>query len=158
MRIILLQDVRKLGKKYDIKEVSEGYARNFLIPKGLAKFADKTSAKGMLEQKKIIEKKRENIKMATDEIIKKISGKEFHFYIPAGENKSIFKPVTKKDILEIIGNNLNSMPENTKDEIISKIKLDLPRSLKILGSHTIAAKLEDKKFEIKVILNQDGIN
>ena len=53
MRIILLQDVEKVGKKYELVEAKDGYARNFLIPKGLAKAATKASIKWAETQKEI---------------------------------------------------------------------------------------------------------
>ena len=59
MRVILLQDIDKLGKKYDVKEVSDGYARNFLIPNGLVKQTTKESLKWVKVQKEIEIKKSE---------------------------------------------------------------------------------------------------
>ncbi len=60
MRVILLQDVENIGKKYEIKEVKNGYARNFLIPKSLAKPATKEVLKWLEVQKEIEEKKAED--------------------------------------------------------------------------------------------------
>ena len=68
MRVILLQDIEKLGKKYDTKEVADGYARNFLIPQGLAKPATE-EALIWLETKKEIEAKK------AEEELKKIQEK-----------------------------------------------------------------------------------
>ena len=59
MRVILLQDIEKLGKKYDVKEVADGYARNFLIPKSLAKPATEEALKWLETQKEIQAKKAE---------------------------------------------------------------------------------------------------
>jgi len=59
MRVILLQDIEKVGKKYEVKEVTDGYARNFLIPKGLAKVATREALKWIQVQKEILEKKAE---------------------------------------------------------------------------------------------------
>ena len=59
MRVILLQDIENLGKKYDVKEVADGYARNFLIPKGLVKPATEEALKWLETQKEIEEKKAE---------------------------------------------------------------------------------------------------
>ncbi|OGZ20756.1 MAG: 50S ribosomal protein L9, partial [Candidatus Nealsonbacteria bacterium RIFCSPHIGHO2_02_38_10] len=57
MKVILLQDVEKLGKKYDVKDIKDGYAKNFLMPKNLAKPATKKALKLLENQKEITEKK-----------------------------------------------------------------------------------------------------
>ncbi len=59
MKVIILQDVEKLGKKYDVKEVSDGYARNFLFPKGLVKPATKENLKWLETQREIEAKQAE---------------------------------------------------------------------------------------------------
>src|SRR3989344_2856412 len=59
MKVILLQDVEKLGKKYDLKEVKDGYARNFLLPGKLARPATKEALKWLENQKELIEKEAE---------------------------------------------------------------------------------------------------
>ena len=56
MKVILLQDIEKLGKKYDLKEVKDGYARNFLLPGKLARPATKEALKWLENQKELIEK------------------------------------------------------------------------------------------------------
>ncbi len=56
MKVILLQDINKLGKKHDVKDIADGYARNFLIPRGLAKLATKQALKWLKTQKQAIAK------------------------------------------------------------------------------------------------------
>ena len=58
MKIILLQDIKSFGKKYDIKNVSDGYARNFLIPRGLAKISTETAVKEIKKKRRIIQSSR----------------------------------------------------------------------------------------------------
>ena len=76
MRIILLQDVKDLGEKYEVKEVKNGFARNFLIPKGLAKLATKENLKWLETQKEIKAKKAEEELKKVQEKAKSVDGQE----------------------------------------------------------------------------------
>jgi len=76
MRIILLQDIDKIGKKYEVKDVADGYARNFLIPKGLVKLVSKESLKWLEMQKEIIAKQAEQGLEKIQEIVSGIDGVE----------------------------------------------------------------------------------
>ena len=84
MQVVFLQDVKGVGKKRDIKEVSEGYAKNFLIPRGLAKIADEKTIKNIEKEKVSIKMQEDNLDKAKEIIIKKLDGKEFHFYAEIG--------------------------------------------------------------------------
>ena len=100
MKIILLQDVENLGKKYEIKNVKAGYARNFLIPKGLVKPATKEVLKWLETQKEI------ETKLATEELkkvqdfVSEVDGLEVTIPVKVGEEGQLFESITSQKIAE----------------------------------------------------------
>ena len=98
MKVILQQDVKSLGKKGDLVNASDGYARNFLFPKGLAVEAN-ASAMNDYNNKESAKKfhKAEEIK-AAQELASKLEGKTFSLKAKAGANGKLFGSVTSKDV------------------------------------------------------------
>ncbi len=131
MKVILKQDVKSLGKKGDLVNASDGYARNFLFPKGLAVEAN-SSAMNDFNNKEASKKfhKAEEIKAATADA-KKLQGKTFKLTAKAGTNGKIFGSVTSKDVSKKI-----------KDELgidIDKRKIVMP-DVKAFG--TVQAEIK----------------
>ncbi len=106
MKVILKQDVKSLGKKGDLVNASDGYARNFLFPKGLAIEAN-ASAMNEFNNKESAKKfhKAEEIK-AAQEVADKLSGKTFKLKAKAGANGKLFGSVTSKDVAKQIKEDL----------------------------------------------------
>lgn len=106
MKVILKQDVKSLGKKGDLVNASDGYARNFLFPKGLAIEAN-ASAMNEFNNKESAKKfhKAEEIK-AAQEVADKLSGKTFKLKAKAGANGKLFGSVTSKDVAKQIKDDL----------------------------------------------------
>ncbi len=100
MKVILLEDVRKVGLKDEVVEVTQGYANNFLFKQNLAVDADKFSL-GKLKKKQDIEEKQyqKDIQDAK-EVKKDIEGKEFVFQLKAGKNGVAFGSISSKQILK----------------------------------------------------------
>ena len=101
MKVILLQDVKKVGKKGEVKEVADGYARNFLILKGLAVAASEKSMSVLKEQKKQenqIDKENHDLAEKTKEEIEK---RDFIFKVNAKDGK-VFNSVSSKQIAELL--------------------------------------------------------
>lgn len=98
MKVILKQDVKALGKKGDLVNASDGYARNFLFPKGLAVEANAT-AMNEFNSKETAKKfhKAEEVKAATADA-QKLEGKTFQLKAKAGANGKLFGSVTSKDV------------------------------------------------------------
>lgn len=156
MKIILLQDIKSFGKKFDVKEVKNGYARNFLLPKKMAQIATVEAVNNIKKQKKAAEQHHDELKDAMEKTAKKLSNREFHFYPEIGENNEVFGSVSKKDIKEAIEKELDFLHENLRPQIAEKIKVNLTRSLKELGIHEVKVKLGgDVEFTINAILNRD---
>jgi len=132
MKVLLLQDVKSSGKKGDIVEVNDGYARNFLIKKGLAKQADnavlleKASQKASQERTKMLEKQ------AAEEKAKQLKDKTFVLTARIGDNGKMFGAITAKEIAEAVTN---------AGIELDKKQIELESNIKSLGQYKIQAKL-----------------
>lgn len=100
MKIILKTDVDKLGKKNEMKEVTIGYARNYLIPKGLALEATDANMLVLKQENDKIEKKRKDELEKINKIIQKLSKISVNITVKVGEGEKIFGAVTKEDVIE----------------------------------------------------------
>ncbi len=129
MRIILLKDVRDVGKKNEIKNVSDGYGKNFLIARGLAKLATESGIKGVEVIHSYDEKDEKHLK----ELTKKIAERTLEFYIKTDKHGSIFGSVSKEDILS----GLRSAELITND----RIEIKIPKPIKELGDHEVEFSL-----------------
>jgi len=145
MRIIFLKDVDKVGKKYEIKEVKNGYARNFLIPNGLAKPATKEAIVWLETQKEIEEKKSEKELKKTQEVASTFDGQEIIIPVKIGkERDQLFESITAQKISE-------KLKELGLE--IKKNQIELPEPIKELGEYPVKIKFEHNlEAEIKVIV------
>ena len=126
MKVILKADVKGHGKKGDLVNASDGYAKNFLIPKGLAVMADATSI-NELESKKSAEKYHKNQEeMRARELADNLEGKKITFKVKAGENGKLFGSITAKDIAEEIKKQLHLE--------VDKKKVSIGDGIKVLGT------------------------
>jgi large subunit ribosomal protein L9 len=148
MRVILLQDVESLGKKYEIKEVKDGYARNFLIPKGLAKKAEKETLLWLETQKETeIQKAEEELKRVQG-LASAIDGQEVIIPVKIGEEGQLFESITSQKIFE----KLKELGFEVK-----KTQFDLKEPIKELGEFPIKIKFEHNlEAEIKVIIIKEA--
>ena len=147
MRVILLQDVEKLGKKHEMKEVKSGYARNFLIAKGLAKPATKEALKWLDLQKEIETKKAEEGLKETQGIASAIEGQEIIIPVKTGEEGQLFESITAQRISE-------KLKELGFD--VKKGQINLAEPIKALGEFPIRIKFEHNlEVEIKIIVTEE---
>jgi len=100
MKVVLLEDVEKLGKKFEVKEVSDGYARNYLIPKGLAKPATKEVLEWVKIQKEIEEKRAEQELKKVQAMATKVDGQEVVIPVKVGEEGQLYESVGAQKIWE----------------------------------------------------------
>ena len=147
MKVILLEDVEKLGKKYDIKDVKDGYARNFLIPKKLAKKATKDVLKWLETQKESIEKiAEEDLKKAGD-LASRLDGLELTIAVKIGEEGQLFESINNQKISE-------KMKEQGFE--VKKSQIGLEKSIKELGEFPIKINLDHNlEVEIKLIIVEE---
>ncbi len=133
MKMILLQDDKKLGKKGEIIEVSEGYARNFLIPKKIAVIANEANL-NQAKQQKSTESFHAKVKEDQAKVLaSQISKLEISIAVKVGENGKLFGSVTSKDVAD-------AMLAETKLDI-DRRKIELKEPVKALGTYKAVAKL-----------------
>ena len=100
MKVVLLENVEKIGKKYDIKEVADGFARNFLIPKNLAKVATKEMIEWTELQKEVAAKKAEEDLKKTQGMASSIDGQEVIMQVKIGDEGQLFESINAQKIVE----------------------------------------------------------
>lgn len=132
MKVIFLKDVKGQGKKGEIKEVSEGYGRNFLLPRGLAAEASGGNVKALEQQKASEKKKKEQEVAEAQAIAKRLSETVVQFKAKAGEGGRLFGAITSKQIAE----QLDSMGYD-----VDKRKIDLNEPIRSLGTTEVQIKL-----------------
>lgn len=132
MKVILNKDVKGIGKAGEIVNVSDGYGRNYLLPKGLAADATKANLHALNEKKKAEEKKRQQEIEKAQEMAKKIALETIVLKVKAGENGKLFGSITSKDIQNVL---------NRKGFDIDKKKINLPEAIRSTGSFNVDIKL-----------------
>lgn len=133
MEIILLQDVKSLGKKGDIVKVNDGYARNFLFPKKLGIEANKQNIYELNQQKAAEEKRQKELLEEAKNLAKRLEDLNVKVSIKAGEGGKTFGSVSSKEIAA-------ALKEQCGIDIDKK-KLVLADPLKQVGAYTVAVKL-----------------
>ncbi len=133
MKVILNEDVKGKGYKGDIVNVSDGYARNFLLPKGLAKEATKQNLDMAKQQQKANEKRKMLERLSAQEAADKLSGLKIVVKEKCGENGRLFGSVTSAEVSAAI-------LEQQGIEIDKK-KIVMPEHIKDLGEHPVQIKV-----------------
>ncbi len=133
MKVILQEEVKKLGKKGDIIEVSEGYARNFLLPKKLAVEATATNINSTVQQKASQERKQQQAVDEAKLMAAQLNKLEVTIAVKTGEGGRLFGSVTVKDIAD-------ALADQHKIEL-DKRKIELKESIKGLGTYPVIIKV-----------------
>jgi len=148
MKVVLLEDLPGKGKAGEIKEVNKGYARNFLLPRGLALIATPTVIKEVesrLENEKLEEGIDHN-KLV--ELAQQIEGREIRLKARMGTEERLFGSITAADVAEELSRVIGS--------VIDKKKIDIVKSLRKTGSYEVAIKLaNDLNPQIIVIIEEE---
>lgn len=133
MKLILLSDVKALGKQGQVVEVAEGYARNFLLPRKLAAEANK-GALAMLDDQKRAQAKRDAESLAqTKELAALLESKSVAVPAKAGGNGKLFGAVTNADVADAI--------EKAFNVEVDKHKIEVKASIKALGTYPVEIRL-----------------
>lgn len=137
MKIILLKDVEKLGKAGDIKEVADGYARNFLIPEALAEIATPSSIKKAEVLKSLQVKKAEMDLKETEEFVAKIDGFNVKITAKANEQGQLFGSITAAMVIETLA---AALAEKTLN--IDEAQIVIKEPIKEIGEYPITINFD----------------
>ncbi len=146
MRIILTQDVPKLGNQGEVVEVAGGYARNYLIPRGLAVEATGGRLKELNRSKKYQQQKEEQELEKNKRIAEQLQGEAVEVYTRAGETGKLFGSVTNKEIAQAI--------EKSFKIEIERRKIELEEPIRSLGDYAVNIKLHPEvqaRMQVKVV-------
>lgn len=148
MKVILTQDVKKLGTQGQVLEVSDGYARNFLLPQGLAEEANKTRLKEIQEKNLREEKKKNKEKENAEELKQKLNGQSLEIKVKTGGSDKLFGAVTAKEIAESLNEKFGVQ--------IDKKKIELGEAIKHLGEYKIKVKIYPSvQAELSLIISSE---
>lgn len=145
MKVVLTQDVKNIGKKDELHEVSDGYARNFLLPRGLAIEADKTAMNTVKTKEAARQHHAAEEKAAAEAVAEKLKGRTVVVKAKGGQSGRLFGAVTTKDIAA-------ALAEGGVEIDRRKLSLNV-REIKDYGSYEVEAKVSagiSAKFTLSV--------
>jgi len=149
MKVILLQDVKSLGKEGEIVNVNDGYARNFIIPKKLGVEANSKNMNDLKLKKNNEEKIAKENKEAAEKLAGELKAGQVALKIKVGEGGKAFGSVSAKEIAAAV-----------KDQMgldVDKKKIQLKETLKTLGTHIVPVKLHPEvTAELKVEIGEES--
>jgi len=133
VRVILKREVAGLGRPGEVKDVADGYAQNYLLPRGLAIEATAAEMKTLARARDAKRAKQDRAHADAEELAKRLSETTLVFHLKAGDQGKTFGSVTSKDIAEAL------QREHKVD--VDKTKVHLPEPLKSLGVHKVEVRL-----------------
>jgi len=148
MKVVLLEDVEKVGKKYEIKEVADGFARNFLIPKKQAKLATKEMMEWVKIKKEVLENKAEGELKKAQGLASATDGLEVIMQVKVGDENQLFESITAQKIAD----KLKELGFEIK-----KNQIDLAEPIKEVGEYPLKIKFDHNlESQIQVIINGEA--
>ena len=148
MKVILLKDIKELGKTGEIKELADGYARNYLIPRGMAAEATKEKIKETEEKNLKVQKNIQKEILVAEDLKQKLQGKTIKISLKTGGGDKLFGAVTNKEIAELLDKQLKIK--------IDKKKIEFAEPIKHLGEYEIKIKLYPAvQAEVKLVVSPE---
>jgi large subunit ribosomal protein L9 len=148
MEVILLQDVKGLGKTGEIKRVADGYARNYLIARGLARVPSAAAIRETESRLKSVQRRQNKVETEASAIAEVLKGVTLRFKAKAGESGHLYGSITAGDIAEAL--------EREARVEVDKRKLVLEEPIRDLGMHRVAVKLlTGITAEVRVIVEAE---
>ena len=147
MKVIFLQDVPNVARAGEIKEVTSGYGRNFLIPQKLAVLASSPAISLVAAQRKINARHQQQAEVELSELASQLEGREVFLKARAGAKDRLYGSITNADIATEL--------ESTTGFVIDKKKIELAKPINQLGSYEVTIKLaKDVMPKIKVTVTE----
>lgn len=144
MKVILLQDVKSLGKKGDVVQVADGYGRNYILPKGIGIEASAANLKNLDQENARLEKKKAKGLAKAQDIGKKLDGAKVNILAKAGEGGKLFGSVTNKEIADEI--------KKQYSVEIDRRKMEISEPIKNTGLYKVVVKLHPE-VQVKIEIN-----
>jgi large subunit ribosomal protein L9 len=133
MRVILKREVRGLGRPGEVKDVADGYAQNFLLPRGLAIEATAGELKHLAQEREATKSKKDRAHGEAEELAARLGTLTLVFRLKAGEQGKTFGSVTNKDVAEAL--------QREHKISVDRAKIHLPEPLRSLGPHVVEIRL-----------------
>jgi len=148
MRVVLLQDVPRLGSVGEVRDVASGYARNFLLPRGLAEVATPAVMKRVEEIRKAEEKRQALLEVEMMNLAQTLEGVEIMLKAKVGAQERLYGAITSGDIAEELG--------RVTGQDIDKRKIELEEPIRQLGEYEVLVRLSrDIAPTIKVVVSEE---
>lgn len=130
MKVILQEEVKGLGKKYDVKDVSDGYARHYLLPRKLAKPGTAMELKKLQETKARMEREDEELKKHLEELARRLGDRYIEFQLKVDDTGTVFGSVNKEMILKAL----------REHDLVGRerVEVELDHPIKDIGDHAVA--------------------
>lgn len=147
MRVIILQDIENLGKEGEVKEVANGYARNFLLPNKFVKLATKAALEELEKIKELEAKKAEEALKHTQDIVSRIDGQEIEILVKAKDTDEIYGSLTPFKISQAL---------KKKGFDVKKTQVILKEPIKKIGEYPVTINFDHGlEAEIKIIVAEE---
>ena len=146
MKVILLKDVPKLGRKHEVKEVTDGHVRNLLLPKGLVKEATPEALEWLFLQKEIQQTKEEEALKEAQDLASKLDDLEVMVSMKVGDEGQLFESVSSQKIAD----QLKGMGIEVK-----KSQIQIPTPIKEIGEFEVTVKLDHNlEAQVRIIVQE----
>ena len=147
VKVVLTKDVENLGKAGEVKDVSPGYMRNFLVPKKLAEPATESTLHALEARRASMLKAQEKARAAAASLAERLNATVITFQVRVGEQHRLYGSITSKDIADELA--------RTANLAIDRRDIELEEPLKTLGTFTVPVKLHtDVRGSIHVVLQE----
>jgi len=147
MKVILKEDILHIGKRYDVKEVSDGYARNFLLPRKLAEIATESGLKALEARRERAEREKSEECARLQALAEKLKLMQLSFKVKMGEKGKAFGSITPAKIRDAL---------KKQGIAVEKEWILLGEPIKTMGEHTVPIKFpQDVKGEARVIMEAE---
>mgnify|MGYP001828709894 CR=1 FL=1 len=148
MEVLLLEDVHRLGQAGDIKKVADGYARNFLFPRGLAVLATPGAVKQAEKQRQATARREAQALSEAQALAQKLDGMSVTFQARAGEKDRLYGSITNVNIADALSEKV--------DQEVDRRKIVMSEPLKELGTHAVTIHLApEAEAKVTVVIERE---